>query len=194
VVASYGNSGLAGNFNENCGLTVGGVFAQCDPPVGVGQAWHNANDDFLTRDAARNYRVQGILSIPLGNVRARNDYDRANLELRRAQTQLRRLEQSIVSDIRRAARNLLASIEGIEAAERASAAAEEQLRAERVRLEYGESTPFDVLLREEDLVRAEAQKIFAQQVYHNSVTELDRAQGSILESNHVVVEEAAALR
>ena len=31
----------------------------------------------------------------------------------------------------------------------AVAAAEEQLRAEEIRLEYGESTPFDVLLREE---------------------------------------------
>jgi outer membrane protein TolC len=193
VVASYGNAGLAGNFNNNCGFNIGGFFQPCDP-VGVPQRWSAADDDFLTSDAARSYTVQGILSIPLGNVRARSDYEKARLELHRAETALRRLEQSIVSDIRRAARNLRASIQGIEAAERGVAAANEQLRAERVRLEYGESTPFDVLLREDDLVRAENQRIFAQRAYHDAVTELDRAQGTILERNHIVVEEAAALR
>ena len=73
-------------------------------------------------------------------------------------------------------------------------AAAEQLRAEKIRLEYGESTPFDVLLREEDLVRAESQKILAEQAYHNSITALDRAQGTILEQHQIVVEDAATLR
>ena len=72
--------------------------------------------------------------------------------------------------------------------------AREQLRAERVRLEHGESTPFDVLLREQDLVQAQSQKILAQNAYHNSITGLDRAQGTILERNQIVVEDAATLR
>jgi len=63
-----------------------------------------------------------------------------------------------------------------------------------VRLEHGESTPFDVLLREQDLVQAQSQKIFAQKTYHNSITALDRAQGTILERNQIVVEDAATLR
>ena len=74
------------------------------------------------------------------------------------------------------------------------AAAAEQLRAEHVRLEHGESTPFDVLLREQDLVQAQSQKILAQNTYHNSITALDRAQGTILERNQIVVDQAAALR
>jgi outer membrane protein TolC len=114
--------------------------------------------------------------------------------LRRSETALLRLEQSIVSEIRRAARNLAASVEGIGAAERAESAAAEQLRAEHVRLEHGESTPFDVLLREQDLVQAQSQKILAQNIYHNSITALDRAQGTILERNQIVVDQAAALR
>ena len=63
-----------------------------------------------------------------------------------------------------------------------------------MRLEHGESTPFDVLLREEDLVQAQCQKILAQQTYHNSIPSLDRAQGTILERNQIVVEDAATLR
>jgi outer membrane protein TolC len=190
VVASYGNTGLAGTRPHACTTFLG---APCPTPT-VGRNWMDADNDFFTDDAAENFSVGGVLSFPIGNVRARSDHERARLELHRAETALRRLEQSIVSDIRRAARNLLSALEGIEAAERAVAAAEEQLRAERVRLEYGESTPFDVLLREEDLVRAESQKILAQQTYHNAITQLDRAQGTILERNQIVVEEAAALR
>jgi hypothetical protein len=98
----------------------------------------------------------GILSIPLGNNTARHQHAKAEFELRRAETALLRLEQSIVSEIRRAARNLAASFEGIEAAERAQVAAAEQLRAERVRLEHGESTP-STLLREQTPCRRVAE-------------------------------------
>lgn len=189
VESSYGNTGLAGSLNEDCGL-----IGPCSVRPGIPSRWRSADNDFFGEDAAESFTVRGIVTIPIGNVRARNDYDQAKLELRRARLQLERLEQSIVSDIRRAARNLRAALEGIEAAERGVAAAEEQLRAERVRLEYGESTPFDVLQREEDLVTAENQRILAQRVYHNAITELERAQGTILERNAIVIDDHGALR
>ena len=97
-------------------------------------------------------------------------------------------------EIRDAVRNLRSAQEGIEAAERRRLAAAEQLRAERIRLEHGESTPFDVLQREEDLVDAESQKIAAVQVYRDSLAALDRGQGTILRDRNIVVEEARALR
>ena len=107
---------------------------------------------------------------------------------------LRKLELDIVLQVRDAIRNLASSLEGIGAAERRRVAAEEQLRAESIRLQYGESTPFEVLQREEVLVEAESQKILALQLYHNSVTALDRAQGTILRNHNIVVEDAAVLR
>jgi outer membrane protein TolC len=196
VQSSYGNTGLSGELNRDCGFTnpITQVFTPCSVRPGVGTVWGDADDDFFGEDAAESFTVRGVVTIPIGNVRARNDFDRARLELRRSRLQLERLEQSIVSDIRRAARNLLAALEGIEAAERGVAAAEEQLRAERVRLEYGESTPFDVLQREENLVTAENQRILAQRVYHNAITELERAQGTILERNAIVIDDRGALR
>ena len=96
-------------------------------------------------------------------------------------------------EIRSAARTLLASFQGIEASERRRLAAEEQLRAERIRLEHGESTPFDVLQRETDLVDAESQKIAALQTYRSSEIALERSQGTILEFHDVVLEDAAQL-
>ncbi len=190
VQASYGNTGLSGNLNDSCV----GALQPCAVRPGIGSEMFDANEDFFTDDANENWTVRGVVSVPIGNFGARGRYDRTKFELRRTQTQLHRLQQSIVSDVRRAARNLAASVEGIEAAERAVAAAEEQLRAERVRLEYGESTPFDVLLREEDLVTAEGQLITAHQAYQNAITALERAQGTILTRNGLVIEQAAALR
>ena len=189
AIGSYGQAGLAGRASPDC--TFAGA---CAPPVGLGSTWADSNDSLGRNGASQQYSIQGILSIPLGNNTARHQHAKAEFELRRAETALLRLEQSIVSEIRRAARNLVASVQGIEAADRAEAAAAEQLRAERVRLEHGESTPFDVLLREQDLVQAQSQKILAQNTYHNSITALDRAQGTILERNQIVIDEAAALR
>jgi outer membrane protein TolC len=190
AVASYGQAGLSGRFNPDCAF---GPTA-CPPPGGIGSEWVDSNDTLLREGANQQYSIQGILSIPLGNNTARHQHAKAKFELQRAETALLRLEQSIVAEIRRAARDLAASVEGIGAAERAESAAAEQLRAERVRLEHGESTPFDVLLREQDLVQAQSQKILAQQIYHNSITALDRAQGTILERNQIVIDQAAALR
>jgi len=196
--ASYGNTGLSGNVSPDCisFATIPGTDPPQRAPCGSGAPteFGDANNNFFSEDAAKNWTVRGVLSVPIGNFGARGRYDRTQFELRRTQTQLHRLQQSIVTDVRRSARNLAASVEGIEAAERAVAAAEEQLRAERVRLEYGESTPFDVLLREEDLVTSEAQLIAAQQAYQNAITALERAQGTILTRNGIVIEQAAALR
>jgi len=193
VIASYGKDGIAGRTNPDClNFTTGG--GACADAPGIPPRWNDADRHLFDGTGAESYTVQGVLSIPLGNNTARHLHDRAKLELRRAETRRVQLEQSIVSEVRRAARNLRSAVEGIEAAERGRVAAEEQLRAERIRLEHGESTPFDVLLREENLVTAEAQKILAEEAYHNAISALDRAQGTILERHQIVVEDAETLR
>ena len=150
--------------------------------------------DWFKGEGARNYGVRGVVSIPIGNIAGRHTVSSRQLELRRAKSLLLRLRQSIILEVREAVRDLESGQEGIEAAERRRLAAAEQLRAERVRLEYGESTPFNVLLREEDLVEAENEKIRALFTYRTSVIDLNRAQGTILQSRNIVVEEAASLR
>ena len=129
----------------------------------------------------------GIVSIPLGNITARKNVSKARIELRRANSQITRLKQQIIVSVRSAARTLLASAQGVEAAERRRLAAEEQLRAEKIRLEHGESTPFDVLQRERDLVEAESQKIGALRAFRDSQAELERQQGTILDAWDVMI-------
>jgi outer membrane protein TolC len=188
VVASYFYQGLSGKDNPDCNFGV-----PC-PPTGLPPKYGDSYNDFYDPDGANSWAVQGLFSIPIPNTSARHRYTQAQIELRQAHTQKRRVELDIVKDIRTAARNILSSQEGIEAAERGVAAAEEQLRAEEIRLEYGESTPYDVLLREDDLVQAASQKIGAFRAYRSSLTALDRQQGTILRNRNIAIDQVLSMR
>jgi outer membrane protein TolC len=192
VQGRYGVSGKRGKGAvtiDNSGPVPVPIF-NSDTGDGIG----DATDDWFSSAGGRDFSVRGVLSIPIGNVAARHTVSRTQLELRRARTQLLRLRQNIILEVRDRARNLESAQEGIEAAERRRLAAAEQLRAERVRLEYGESTPFNVLQKEEDLVEAENEKILAVRLYRTSLVDLNRAQGTILKTRNIIVEEAAVLR
>jgi outer membrane protein TolC len=102
--------------------------------------------------------------------------------------------QDVVLQIRKAVRDIDSAQGGIVAAQRQQDAAAEQLRAERIKLEYGESTPFDVLQREEVLVEAEQGLISAFQTYRSSITFLDRSQGTILRNRNISIDAAGRLR
>jgi len=179
---TYGNRGLAGRQNPLA------------PPVAVEGSFGDTLDDFLTSSAADQISARAVLTIPIPNTAARSQVSQSELALRRATVDKRRLEQSIILEIRKAVRDLTSSQEGIEAAQRASAASAEQLRAERIRLEYGESTPFDVLLREENFVEAESREIDAIRLYRTSVTGLSRAQGSILANRNIAIDAVSAIQ
>jgi outer membrane protein TolC len=207
LVGSYGTHGLAGNdpncpftttFNPATGFcvsnTTGANVLPRRQPAGIGRDYGDADDFWFDGQDNRVWVGGALFSIPIPNTTARSNVAISELELRRAFTNVRRVEQDIVKDVRDAVRNLASALEGVEAAERFVAASAEQLRAERIRLEHGESTPFDVLLREEDLVTAESQRITALRIYHGSVTALDRAQGTLLEDRGIVLEDALPLR
>ncbi|MCG8589691.1 MAG: TolC family protein [Proteobacteria bacterium] len=210
VDVGYGYQGLAGEENpdrtdfsagtrsliDQINTAFPGTVTPLPPPqpLQIEDDYGSTYDDYFSEDGPSQFSVRGVVSIPFPNTTARANARKAELELRRAKTQTRRIEQTIILEVRDAARDLLSAQRGIDAAERRRLAAEEQLRAERIRLEHGESTPFDVLERERDLVDAESQKIGALREYRVSVVDLDRAQGTILRSRNIVIEDASALR
>ena len=144
-------------------------------------------DSYFNADRPRELVAQATVSIPLGNIAGRKNVSKARIELRRANSQIVQLKQQIIVAVRSAARGLLASAQGVQAAERRRVAAVEQLRAEQIRLEHGESTPYDVLLRQSDLVDAESQKITALQAFRNAQAQLDRQKGTILDTWNVSI-------
>jgi outer membrane protein TolC len=195
LVGAYGTHGLSGN-NPQCSFadpTCPVPNAPTQPP-GIGTEYSDNDDFWFDGNQNRVWVAGAVLSLPIPNTSARANVSKSELELRRANTNVRRVEQDIVKQVRDAVRNLGSSLQGVEAAERFVAASTEQLRAERIRLEHGESTPFEVLQREENLVTAESQRIAALRVYHGSVTALDRAQGTLLEDRSIVLDRALPLR
>lgn len=190
AVGRYGYVGVSGNGNTN--------LRDFDPtdgepaPIPIDTVYGESTDEFFDRDGSNNWRVGGVFSVPIPNTTARKQVDRSEFELRRSKSSLIRLEQGIILEVRAASRTLLSAAQRIEAAERRRLAAEEQLRAERIRLEHGESTPFEVLQREEDLVEAESQKINALQLFRAAETALERAQGTILDAHAIEVDAVRA--
>lgn len=202
LVGSYGFQGLGGAqipcdpndpFNR---LTGGGGMDPCanQAPSAFPREYSDTHDNFFSAAGAGRWSGGVVFSLPLGNSAARARQQKRRAELLQARARAARLSQSIVLEVRGAVRGLRSALEGIEAADRRVAAAREQLRAEQVRLSLGESTPFAVLEREEVLVDAERQHTGALQTYRDSVSALDRAQGTILRDRGVVVEEALPLR
>jgi len=184
----YGFVGVGGD-----GQVTPGFGGALNPAPGT-SSFSDSTNDFFSGDGADNYRVQGTFSIPIPNTAARKRVVRSEFELRRSKSRRLRLEQDIILEVRAASRLLVASAQGIGAAERRRLAAEEQLRAERIRLEHGESTPFEVLQRETDFVDAESQKIAALQTYRSAEAGLERAQGTILDTLQIVVQDARELK
>jgi outer membrane protein TolC len=160
--------------------------------LGLSDTFGGTSDTFFGGPA--DATVRGVFSIPIPNTRARKNVSKARIELRRSNSMITRLKQDIIVEVRRAARGLLAAAQGVEAAERRRIAAAEQLRAERIRLEHGESTPFEVLQRERDLVEAESQQIAALQAFRQSQVKLERETGTILTARNVVIEQVRRLR
>ncbi|HEY5656150.1 MAG TPA: TolC family protein [Myxococcota bacterium] len=191
---SFGRQGLAGFQKKDydpCDLGFGDPPPGC-PGLDVSQGeFGNTFDDYSDSPA---FTAGVRFGIPIPNTSARKQYSRTKMELRRAESLLRRQEQQVVLEVRESARNLKASQEGIASATRALASADEQLRAERIRLEYGESTPFDVLQREEQSVQAEVGLIDAYRAYRVSATSLDRNQGTILRNRNIKIDQVRALR
>ncbi|HIF93056.1 MAG TPA: TolC family protein [Myxococcales bacterium] len=162
--------------------------ADCFNGLGSGN-YSDSFDNFFQDDGFENYDFRGTFSIPIPNTAARRRVTRTRLDLRRARSRKARTKLDVIVAVRSASRGIQASARGIQAAERRRLAAEEQLRAERIRLEHGESTPFEVLQRESDLVDAESQKIAALQAYRTAEARLERAQGTILDTYQIQLDD-----
>ena len=132
------------------------------------------------------------ISYPLGNRAAENSYIRSRLAMEQAQTRLQSLEAGIARDVKAAIRLVESSYTQIEVTSRGRAYAEERLRAFEKRHAVGLATTKDVFDVEEDLVTAKGNQIQAVVDYNNSITELWRVTGEILEREGIRVSERQA--
>jgi HAE1 family hydrophobic/amphiphilic exporter-1 len=209
LVASYSAAGLAGNLLANGfnPFTAGNaaVLARVNelstlaglPPLppstptgtfpdflvgGAGQS--------LTNLFALNFpttRVGITFSFPIGNRTAEANLGRSLAEGRRIQNQHEQVEQQIEVDVRNTLQAVTSAEARLQAAAIARSSAEQLFESERRRLEGGLSTVFLVFQRQTDLVAARGRELQAQTDLNRAIADFQRATGSTLQVNNIVV-------
>jgi outer membrane protein TolC len=160
--ASYGLNGRGGNFSEFVDRTATG-----DHP-----GWY----------------VGVTVTIPLGNRSARANYQTAKLQTEQTLLTLKKLEQDIVVQVDNAVGQVQSNLKRVEASRAASRLAEESLKAEVTKLRAGSSTSFLVLQAQSQRAAARSAEIRAEADYNQSLVELARVEGTLLQQQNIRLE------
>ena len=169
LVGAVGFSGLGGNYKES-----------------VEQQW-----EFDAID----YTIGLQLEIPIGNRAARAIWKRAQLQRLQAIDQYRALVDEVALNVRTALRQVQTTYDEIYGSRRARLAAADALNAieERERAEAQGLTPEFVnrkLDLQAELAQNESREAEAMSNYMIAISDLERAKGTLLRYNNIIMEEA----
>ena len=129
-------------------------------------------------------------SVSLRNRVAQADSLRSQLERNQQLISIQRSRNSIAVEVQKAIIGLMQGKAQVEAARKAAALAMEIWEGEKIKLEAGASTSYQVILRERDYVAAQQAEVAAKASYAKSIIEMDRARGLTLEHNAIKYMEA----
>jgi outer membrane protein len=147
----------------------------------------------LEQLATRKYPTYGVgvnFTLPLRNRVAQADVARDEVQTRQTQIrfeQLRKQAQLEVEDALVAMRRARSSYE---ASLQTQALQQESLEAEQAKFDVGASTSFFIVQYQSYLAQARSTVVVAKSAYLKARAALERAVGSILEDNHVIIPDA----
>lgn len=160
-----------------------------DPPVVSSTDFGDALEQLTKRDLD-GWTVGLTFAYPLQNRAARAQLTIAELEVEKAQAQMANLEQQVRTEVRTAARSVLAAAQQIESAGVSRKLQEKNLEAEQKRYENGMSTSFEVTQVQEDLNAAKSREVTAIASYRRALTEYYRSIGRLLDETGVELVES----
>lgn len=176
----YGLSGLAGNAEEIDTETGQGTGRIQRIPYGRGLR-QIFEGDFPSWTIGFN------VGVPITNIGARAEAKRAELDYRQSQLQQQQTRQTIMIDVRGAARNVDTTSRSIVATRAAREAAERNVEAERRRYENGMTTNFQVLRVQQDLSDARIRELNALVDFNQAVAQYHRAVGDVLDVRGITI-------
>lgn len=162
LVGSYGYNGAGREFSD--------TFGQ----------YGTANRPF--------YSYGAELSIPLGNVSARNNLKSGKATEKQLLLQLKQFEQNVMVEIDNDVKAAQSAWESAAATKSARTYAEAALDAEQKKYAVGKSTTFTVLQLQNNLTSARSQEIRALANYNQALASLAAAEGSSLQRDKLDVE------
>lgn len=147
----------------------------------------SAYDSIVDRDFS-NWSVTGVLSFPIFGRKAGGAYAKARANYDRSVINYQKRKDSVRLDVRNAIREIASSQKKMEAAELSINLAREVLRNEEEKFKAGLSTTREILEAQRDLISAEANSISAFASYRIALADLERARGTMIESNSFLIE------
>jgi len=164
------------------------VNTLCNPPPnnlvgGYGQDLRN-----LFSFDTRNLTVGVTISFPLRNRSAEANLAGARIQREQLEASYRSQDQAIEMDVRNAAQAVDTAQRRVRASRQARESAEQQLAGEEKLYEVGRSTTFLLLQRQNELTFARTNELESQTDYNKALADLQRATGSTLRINNIVVE------
>ena len=159
LVGSYGFTGAGTEYSD--------VFGQFD----------QGNRPFYT------YGAQ--MTMPLGNINARNQYKAAKATLKQVLLQLKQTEQNIMELIDNAIKTAQSDYQSVEATKQARIYAEAALDAQQKTYAAGKATTLDVLISQNNLTGARSQELRALANYNQALANLASQEGVTLERYNI---------
>jgi outer membrane protein TolC len=130
------------------------------------------------------------LSIPIRNRTAQADNLRSQLETNQLLINQQKSRNTISMEVQKAIIGLVQGKAQVEAAHKAASLAREMWEGEKVKLEAGASTSYQVILRERDYYSARQAEVAAMAAYAKAMVEMDRSRGMTLERNSIEYSDA----
>jgi outer membrane protein TolC len=185
LVGFYGGTGLAGPLNPAYNPVLTGAPNISTVPTNfagaLGNAFNNSSPD---------YYIGLNLNIPIRNRVAKADQYRSELEYRQAELRREQLKKQIRIEVRNAQYALEQSRARVESALKGRDLAERTFEITRKEQDLGAGSSYQTLTAQRDLSVAELDLVSARTIYEKARVELDRATGTTLERNGVLIQDA----
>jgi outer membrane protein TolC len=154
---------------------------------GAKGSWAEAFRNFAGEDVSRDglfadWSLSGSISLTwdVQNRGPRGNHQRVLAEMRKAELNLRQIQQTIATSVIRAANGLRTAAKRIDVSQLSMELAEENLAAEQARFDVGRSTNYDVLERLDGRDLAAAEALSAQIEYLKAMVQLQALTSEIL--------------
>ncbi len=148
---------------------------------------HSFSDAFseLRHGANANYSAGVTLSVPLGNVTARNNYKGQKVAKQQGVLRLNRLQQDIITEVDNTVKTVQYTYQQVGATRKAREFAEAALAAETKRLTAGQVAPFIVLEFQRNVTAARTAEVVALADFNRAKAQLALSEGTILQQHKI---------
>src|ERR1700730_10577898 len=182
VVGTVQNGGLSGDVNPAAAALTPGATLY---PGGYGTALGQ-----IFRNNFPSYTVGLQLNLPLRNRVAQADAVRDELQVRQAQVRRQQLQDQVRLDVADAEESLRQARAAYEAAVEARRLQEQSVSVEQQTFAVGLATNLTVIQYENYLAQARSTEVASKGAYLKARIALQRAIGTILDENHVAIDDA----